>query len=160
LEIIMKKSIKFTLNDKPVKLKIEPDRSLLWVLRGDLNLTGTKYGCGEGICGACTVLVDGVAERACIMEISDVANKKLTTIEGLATGDKLHPVQQAFVDKDALQCGYCTPGMILTAVSLLADDPTASKEDIVAGLDDNLCRCGAHKRILEAVHSVARKEQD
>jgi aerobic-type carbon monoxide dehydrogenase small subunit (CoxS/CutS family) len=156
----MKKSIKFTLNDKSVKLKIEPDRSLLWVLRGDLNLTGTKYGCGEGVCGACTVLVDGAAERACMMEISDVANKKLTTIEGLATGDKLHPVQQAFVDKDALQCGYCTPGMILTAVSLLADDPTASKEDIVAGLDDNLCRCGAHKRILEAVHSVARNEQD
>jgi aerobic-type carbon monoxide dehydrogenase small subunit (CoxS/CutS family) len=156
----MKKSIKFTLNDKPVKLKIEPGRSLLWVLRGDLNLTGTKYGCGEGVCGACTVLVDGAAERACMMEISDVANKKLTTIEGLATGDTLHPVQQAFVDKDALQCGYCTPGMILTAVSLLTEDPAASKEDIVAGLDDNLCRCGAHKRILEAVHSVARKEQD
>jgi aerobic-type carbon monoxide dehydrogenase small subunit (CoxS/CutS family) len=156
----MKKSIKFTLNDKPVKLKIEPDRSLLWVLRGDLNLTGTKYGCGEGVCGACTVLLDGAAERACMMEIGDVANKKLTTIEGLATGDTLHPVQQAFVDNDALQCGYCTPGMILTAVSLLTDDPAASKEDIVAGLDENLCRCGAHKRILEAVHSVARKEQD
>jgi len=156
----MKKSIQFTLNDKPVTLDIEPDRSLLWVLRGDLNLTGTKYGCGEGVCGACTVLLDGAAERACMMEISDVANKKLTTIEGLATGDTLHPDQQAFVDKDALQCGYCTPGMILTAVSLLADDPTASKEDIIAGLNDNLCRCGAHKRILEAVHSVARKEQD
>ena len=155
----MKKSIKFILNDKPVRLNIEPDRSLLWVLRGDLDLTGTKYGCGEGVCGACTVLVNGAAERACLMEISDVANKKLTTIEGLASGDKLHPVQQAFVDNDALQCGYCTPGMILTAVSLLADDPAASKEDIIAGLDDNLCRCGAHKRILEAVHSVARKEQ-
>ena len=156
----MKKSIQFTLNDKPVTLDIEPDRSLLWVLRGDLNLTGTKYGCGEGVCGACTVLLDGAAERACMMEISDVANKKLTTIEGLATGDTLHPDQQAFFEKDALQCGYCTPGMILTAVSLLADDPTASKEDIIAGLNDNLCRCGAHKRILEAVHSVARKEQD
>ena len=155
----MKKSIKFILNDKPVRLNIEPDRSLLWVLRGDLDLTGTKYGCGEGVCGACTVLVNGAAARACLMEISDVANKKLTTIEGLASGDKLHPVQQAFVDNDALQCGYCTPGMILTAVSLLADDPAASKEDIIAGLDDNLCRCGAHKRILEAVHSVARKEQ-
>jgi len=156
----MKKPIKFTLNDKPVTLETDPGRSLLWVLRGDLNLTGTKYGCGEGVCGACTVLVDGVAERACIMEIGDLANKKLTTIEGLATGDKLHPVQQAFVDKDALQCGYCTPGMILTAVSLLNDDPAASKEDIISGLDDNLCRCGAHKRILEAVHSVARKQQD
>jgi len=155
----MKKSIKFTLNDKPVKLKTESDRSLLWVLRGDLDLTGTKYGCGEGVCGACTVLVDGSAERACLMEIGDVANKKLTTIEGLAVGDQLHPIQQAFVEHDALQCGYCTPGMIMTAVSLLTDDPASSKEDIVTGLDDNLCRCGAHKRILEAVHSVAGKEQ-
>jgi len=152
----MKKPIKFTLNEKPVTLEVEPDRSLLWVLRGDLNLTGTKYGCGEGFCGACTVLVDGSAERACLMDISDVADKKLTTIEGLATDGVLHPVQQAFVDKDALQCGYCTPGMILTAVSLLADDPTAGKADIIAGLDDNYCRCGAHKRILEAVQSVAR----
>lgn len=156
--ITMKKSIKFTLNDKPVTMDIEPDRSLLWVLRGDLDLTGTKYGCGEGVCGACTVLVDGSAERACLMEVGDVANRKLTTIEGLAKGDVLHPVQQAFVDKDALQCGYCTPGMILTSVSLLADNPTASKAEIVAGLDENLCRCGAHKRILEAVQSVAGNE--
>jgi aerobic-type carbon monoxide dehydrogenase small subunit (CoxS/CutS family) len=156
----MKKSIKFTLNDKSVKLKIEPDRSLLWVLRGDLNLTGTKYGGGEGVCGAGTVLVDGAAERACLMEISDVADKKLTTIEGLAKGDKLHPMQQAFIEKDAMQCGYCTPGMILSAVSLLAEEPDADKADIIAGLDDNLCRCGAHKRILEAVQSVIENKQD
>jgi len=155
----MKKSIKFTLNDKPLTLNIEPERSLLWVLRGDLELTGTKYGCGEGYCGACTVLVNGAAVRACLMKINDVANTKLTTIEGLASDDQLHPVQQAFVDHDALQCGYCTPGMILTAVSLLANEPAASKQDIIAGLDNNLCRCGAHKRILEAVHSVAQKEQ-
>ena len=156
---MMKKSITFTLNDKPVTLNIEPDRSLLWVLRGDMDLTGTKYGCGEGYCGACTVLINGAAVRACLMNIGDVANTKLTTIEGLAADDKLHPVQQAFVDHDALQCGYCTPGMILTTVSLLADKPAASKQDIIAGLDNNLCRCGAHKRILEAVQSVARKER-
>lgn len=152
--------IKFTLNGEPQALETDPGRSLLWVLRGDLELTGTKYGCGEGLCGACTVLVDGSADRACILSVGDVANKEVTTIEGLARGDQLHPVQQAFVDKDALQCGYCTPGMILTAVSLLKDDPSASRADIVAGLNDNLCRCGAHKRILEAVQSVAGTRQE
>lgn len=152
----MKELIQFTLNGKPVRLDIESDRPLLWVLRGDLSLTGTKYGCGEGYCGACTVLVDGAAERACMLEINDIANKMVTTIEGLAAGEVLHPVQQAFVEHDALQCGYCTPGMILTVVSLLEENPTASEADIVDGLNNNLCRCGAHKRILEAVRSVSR----
>lgn len=151
----MKKMVQFTLNDKPVKLEAEVDQSLLWFLRGDMELTGTKYGCGVGICGACTVLVDGVAQRACMLDVQSIANKKLITIEGLAVGENLHPVQQAFVDHDALQCGYCTPGMVLSAVSLLKENPTASEAEIVDGLDDNLCRCGAHKRIVEAVRSVA-----
>jgi carbon-monoxide dehydrogenase small subunit len=157
--IVMKELIQFTLNGKPVKLDAEPDRPLLWVLRGDLNLTGTKYGCGMGLCGACAVLVGGVAERSCLLDISDIANKTVTTIEGLANGDELHPVQQAFVEHDALQCGYCTPGMIITSVGLLTEKPAASEADIVAGLDGNLCRCGAHKRILKAVRSVATKTE-
>lgn len=151
----MKKLVQFTLNGKPVKLDTEADQSLLWFLRGELELTGTKYGCGAGVCGACTVLVDGTAQRACLLDVQSIANRKVTTIEGLAEGDKLHPVQQAFVENDALQCGYCTPGMILSAVSLLAENPNASEADIIDGLDDNLCRCGAHKRIVKAVRSVA-----
>ena len=151
----MKKLIQFTLNGKAVEMEAGPRRPLLWVLRGDLNLTGTKYGCGEGLCGACTVLVDGVAERACLLDISAIADKTVTTIEGLADGEKLHPVQQAFIEHDALQCGYCTPGMIITAAALLKGNPVPSEAEIIAGLDNNLCRCGAHKRILEAVRSVA-----
>lgn len=151
----MKEMIQFTLNGKPVQMETEPGQSLLWFLRGDLQLTGTKYGCGEGLCGACSILVDGVAERSCLMDLNSVANKTITTIEGLAKGEELHPVQQAFIEQDALQCGYCTPGMIITAVSLLSENPAASDVEIIAGLDENLCRCGAHKRILKAVRSVA-----
>jgi len=153
----MAKLVQFTLNGKPVQMESDADQSLLWFLREDLQLTGTKYGCGAGLCGACTVLVDGSAQRACLLDVQSVANKQVTTIEGLAEGDKLHPVQQAFVEHDALQCGYCTPGMILSAVSLLSDNPQASEAEIIGGLDDNLCRCGAHKRIVEAVRSVALK---
>lgn len=151
----MKKLVQFTLNGKQLQVDSETDQNLLWFLRGDMQLTGTKYGCGVGVCGACTVLVDGSAERACLLDVASIANKKITTIEGLAAGEKLHPIQQAFVEHDALQCGYCTPGMILSAVSLLDENPTASEADIVAGLDENLCRCGAHKRIVQAVRSVA-----
>jgi aerobic-type carbon monoxide dehydrogenase small subunit (CoxS/CutS family) len=151
----MQKMVRFTLNGKPVEIDAGSGRPLLWVLRGDLDLTGTKYGCGEGLCGACSVLVDGVAERACLMDVSDVAGKTVTTIEGLADGEVLHPVQQAFIEHDALQCGYCTPGMIITAAALLKKNPAVSEAEIIAGLDGNLCRCGAHKRILEAVRSVA-----
>jgi len=151
----MNDAIRFTLNGKAVEMDAGERRSLLWALRNDLDLTGTKFGCGEGLCGACTVLIDGVAERACLLDVGDVANRNVTTIEGLADGGKLHPLQQAFVEHDALQCGYCTPGMIMTAAGLLAAKPAASEADIVAGLDNNYCRCGAHKRILQAVRSVA-----
>jgi aerobic-type carbon monoxide dehydrogenase small subunit (CoxS/CutS family) len=154
---IMKQEIQFTLNGEPLKLESEPGRPLLWVLRGDLALTGTKYGCGEGFCGACTVLVDGQAGRACVLSLEDVAGKAVTTIEGLANGDTLHPIQNAFIEHDALQCGYCTSGMIMTSVALVAGNPQASEAEIIAGLDANLCRCGAHKRILEAVLSVTRE---
>lgn len=151
----MKEVIRFTLNGKPVEMESGESRSLLWTLRNDLDLTGTKFGCGEGLCGACTVLIDGVAQRSCLLGVSDVANRKVTTIEGLADGDRLHPLQKAFVEHDALQCGYCTPGMIMTAAGLLAGEPAASEAEIIAGLDNNLCRCGAHKRILQAVRAVA-----
>jgi len=155
----MPESIQFSLNGQAIHLETEADRSLLWVLRGDLELTGTKYGCGQGLCGACTVLVDGTAQRSCLLTVGHVAGKQVTTIEGLATGDELHPVQQAFVEHDAMQCGYCTPGMVLTSVALLARHPKATEADIVAGLDANLCRCGAHQRIVQAVRSVAERNQ-
>jgi aerobic-type carbon monoxide dehydrogenase small subunit (CoxS/CutS family) len=135
----MNQLIKFTLNGKATQLETEPERPLLC---GDLALTGTKYGCGEGLCGACTVLVNGQAAKACLYSIKDIAGKDLTTIEGLAAGKELHPVQRAFVEHDALQCGYCTPGMIMAVVDLLTRNPAASDADIVAGLDNNLCRCG------------------
>jgi carbon-monoxide dehydrogenase small subunit len=154
---IMKQEIQFTLNGESLNLESEPGRPLLWFLRGDRALTGTKYGCGEGFCGACTVLVNGQAERACILSLEDVSGKAVTTIEGLATGDTLHPVQQAFIEHDALQCGYCTSGMVMTSVALVAGNPQASEAEIIAGLDANLCRCGAHKRILAAVLSVTRQ---
>ena len=151
----MKSPIRFDLNGKPTTLDVDGTRMLLWVLRGELGLTGAKYGCGEGVCGACTVLVDGAAVHACATPVSAVAGKRVVTIEGLAAGGRLHPLQEAFVAEGALQCGYCTPGMILTAHALLEQNPHATREQIVAGLDDNLCRCGAHQRILAAVGTVA-----
>ena len=153
----MEEIVRFTLNAKPVTVTVDSDRSLLWVLRTDLGLTGTKYGCGVGICGACTVLVDGKAARSCALPVSQVRSKRVTTIEGPARGGKLHPLQKAFMEKDALQCGYCTPGMILAAYSLLSDNPRPSYSDIVKGMDDNLCRCGAHKRIIEAIQAAAKE---
>ena len=151
----MKEKIQFEINGKSTVLEAEPDQTLLWVIRSNLNLTGTKYGCGEGYCGACTVLINDEAVRACSTKMGEVAGKKVVTIEGLSKGDELHPVQKAFVEHDALQCGYCTPGMIMNAVGLLNQNPNPSREDIVWGMEDNLCRCGAHNRILDAVQTAA-----
>ena len=151
----MANSIRFELNGKPATVAADGSRMLLWVLRGELGLTGTKYGCGEGVCGACTVLVDGEAVHACATPVSAVAGKRVVTIEGLAAGAELHPLQEAFVEAGALQCGYCTPGMILAAHALLEKQPRATRQEIVEGLDGHLCRCGAHQRILAAVEKVA-----
>lgn len=153
----MKQTIGFKLNGKAVSLQVDPSRTLLWVLRDDLGLTGTKYGCGEGFCGACTVLLGRKAVRSCSLEVKDVAGKEVTTIEGLTNNGKLHPLQKAFVDQDALQCGYCTPGMIMNAYSLLLNTPQPSRRQIIDQMDGNLCRCGAHKRIVEAIQAAAKE---
>ena len=154
----MPRAVSLTLNGKPVRLEGSERRSLLWALRTELGLTGTKYGCGVGLCGSCTVVVDGKAVRSCRTSLADVEGRKVTTIEGLAEGSKLHPLQQAFVDHGGLQCGYCTPGMIMNAYGLLLADPHASREKVIDAMEGNLCRCSAYKRILEAIESVARKE--
>lgn len=153
----MEEVVRFTLNGKPTTLTVDSDRALLWVLRTDLGLTGAKYGCGEGHCGACTVLVDDEAVRACVVPVQQVQGKEVTTIEGLARNGKLHPLQKAFMEQDGLQCGFCTPGMILTAYSLLRDNPRPSYSEILDGMEHNLCRCGAHKRIVEAIQAAAKQ---
>lgn len=153
----MKENIAFKLNGKNVSVELEKSQTLLWVLRTRFNLTGTKYGCGEGLCGACTVLIDGAAVRSCVTKMGEVVGKEIVTIEGLAEGEKLHPVQQAFVNHDALQCGYCTSGMIMNAVGMLHDNPNPSRNDIIWGMEDNICRCGAHNRILDAIEEAAEQ---
>ena len=150
--------IRFTLNDKPVQITVNTNRVLLWVLRTELGLTGAKYGCGEGFCGACTVLVENEPVRSCQYPMKDVEGKKVLTIEGLAKNGDLHPIQKAFVNHDALQCGFCTPGMILTVYSLFLKNPKPSRGDIIQALDENLCRCGAHPRILKAVDVAAASQ--
>ena len=151
----MNQTIKFKLNNKPISIAVDGERMLLWVLRTDLGFTGTKYGCGEGLCGACTVLVDKKAVRSCQVAIKDVAGKEVTTIEGLAKKGFVHPIQQAFVKHDALQCGFCTSGMILTASDLLLKNPQPDVEEIKEAMEDNLCRCGAHDRIVQAIQTAA-----
>ncbi len=151
----MKETIDFTLNGRPRRLQIDGDRTLLWVLRSEFDLTGTKYGCGEGLCGACTVLIDQEAVRSCQLTMKEVTGKEVLTIEGMAQKDKLHPLQEQFIQHDAMQCGFCTPGMIMTAYALLLKNPHLSREEIIRGMDDNLCRCGAHKRIVAAIESTS-----
>ncbi len=149
------REIAFTLNGKPTRLMVDQTRALLWVLRDDLRLTGTKFGCGLTVCGSCTVLVNGEAARACGTSMREVEGKQVLTIEGLAEGDRLHPVQAAFVEHAAFQCGYCTPGMILGAYALLKKNPAPTREQILRGMDDHLCRCGAHTRVVDAIQAAA-----
>jgi aerobic-type carbon monoxide dehydrogenase small subunit (CoxS/CutS family) len=140
-------------------LDADAERTLLSVLRDDLGLTGSKYGCGEGRCGACTVLLDGQPTRACVTRVGAAAGKPIRTIEGLAEGDKLHPLQEAFLQAGALQCGYCTPGMIMSAVGLLASDPQPGREDIVRFMNGNICRCGTYARIVTAIEQAAKAQK-
>lgn len=151
----MARSTKLVVNGGEHTLNVDGARSLLTVLRDDLDLTGAKYGCGEGQCGACTVLVEGKAVRACVTAVRAAAGKPVTTIEGLATGDTLHPLQQAFLDAGAMQCGYCVPGMILAALALLRRNPAPTEDDIVRGLQGNICRCGTYPRVIAAVKQAA-----
>ncbi len=152
----MKETIRFTLNNKPVSLTTDKDRMLLWVLRSQLGLTGAKYGCGEGFCGCCTVLVNNSAVRSCQLPVMSVSGKKVLTIEGLSENGKLHPLQSAFIEHNAVQCGYCTPGMILNAYSLLVKNPRPAYDEIVEAMEGNLCRCAAYNRIIQAIQGASR----
>ena len=151
----MKETITFTLNRKPTSINVEGDRTLLWVLRTDLGLTGTKFGCGIGLCGACTVVIDNKAVRSCRLPVKDVSGKEVLTIEGLAQGDTLHPLQKAFLEKGAVQCGFCTSGMLMNAYALLLENPSLTHDEIIKGMDNNICRCSAHTRIVQAIESVS-----
>jgi carbon-monoxide dehydrogenase small subunit len=149
------KEIKLTVNKQPYRLSVLPWRTLLEVIREDLGLTGTKEGCGLGECGACTVLMDGQAVNSCLVLATEADGREITTIEGLAQGDKLHPIQQAFVEHGGLQCGFCTPGMILSAKALLDQNPTPSEEEIKQGISGNLCRCTGYTKIIESIRAAA-----
>lgn len=153
----MIKTIQFNLNDNPLSIEVDPERTLLWVLRTDLGLSGAKFGCGEGLCGACTVLVDDEAMPSCQISIGYVAGGKVKTIEGLERNGQLHPIQRAFIKHDALQCGFCTSGMILKAYSLLVANPMPTRDQIISEMDDNLCRCGAHVRIIQAIQTASEE---
>jgi len=151
----MDETIQFRLNGRATEINVDPERMLLWVLRSDLGLTGTKYGCGEAHCGACTVLLNGQVTRSCLTPMSTVNGVEVTTIEGLARGGNLHPVQGAFVAHDAIQCGYCTPGMVMGAYGLLQRNPNPTKDEIIQGMEGHLCRCGTYGRIIQAVQEAA-----
>jgi aerobic-type carbon monoxide dehydrogenase small subunit (CoxS/CutS family) len=152
----MEVPIKFKVNGVEKSLKTEEKRKLLEVLREDLNLTGAKYGCGEGQCRACLVLVNGKPSMSCLLSVSSVNGKSIVTVEGLAGEGELHPVQQAFLDEEAMQCGYCTSGMILSAVALLKDNPDPTDEEIVKGMNGNICRCNGYPKILNAVRRAGK----
>jgi len=147
--------IRFTVNGRKVDREVTADSRLLDLLRDDLHLTGTKEGCGEGECGACTVLIDGKAVNSCLVLAPQADGKDILTVEGLAKGDKLHPIQRAFVEKGAVQCGFCTPGFIMSTYALLKESPNPSNEEILTALEGNLCRCTGYTKIIEAVHYAA-----
>ncbi len=153
----MAQTIQFTFNGKPVSVEVNGDETLLSVIRSNLNYTGTKMGCNMGHCGACTVLMDREPVRSCMLMIEDAEGKEILSIEGLARDGVLHPVQKAFVEHDALQCGFCTPGMIMNAVGLLNKNPNPTREEIIEGMEDNLCRCGSHTRIIKAIQTAAKE---
>jgi aerobic-type carbon monoxide dehydrogenase small subunit (CoxS/CutS family) len=148
-------AIHLAINGKSYDVQADAQTSLLTVLREHLDLTGSKYGCGEGLCGACTVLIDGKAQRSCVTKVGAVSQRQITTIEGLANGDQLHPVQEAFLDAGAMQCGYCTAGMIMSAVALLKRNPAPKESEIVDFMDGNVCRCGTYPRIVAAIQKAA-----
>jgi aerobic-type carbon monoxide dehydrogenase small subunit (CoxS/CutS family) len=154
----MERTISFTLNGMPASVKTDDERMLLWVLRSDLGLTGTKFGCGEALCGACTVIVNQQAVRSCSTPVKDIAGKQVMTIEGLGPGGH-HAIQQAFLKHHAFQCGFCAPGMIMNAYALLLKTPHPTHDQIIAHMDDNLCRCGAHVRIVDAIQEAAGAAQ-
>ena len=151
-------AIRLAINNKSYSLDADPETSLLTVLREHLDLTGSKYGCGEGQCGACTVLVNGKAQRSCITRVASVSGQQITTIEGLAKGERLHPVQQAFLDEGAMQCAYCTSGMIISAVALLKANTAPSEKQIIDFMDGNVCRCGTYSRIVRAIQRAAKAQ--
>jgi len=151
--------IELDVNGRRRRVDVQGDRNLLGVLREELALTGSKYGCGEGQCGACTVLIDGRAERSCQTKVADAAGKRVTTIEGLERGGRLHPMQQAFIDEHALQCGYCTAGMIMAGVALLERTASPTDDEIVRGMNGNVCRCGTYPEIVAAIKRAAKAEQ-
>lgn len=155
----MPELLSFRLNGQPVQLDVAPDRTLLWVLRTELGLTGTKFGCGANQCGSCTVLVNGEAVRSCSETIGSVRDRDVVTIEGLERDGALHPLQEAFMAHDALQCGFCTPGMILTAHAFLRKHTNPTREQVIEGMNQNLCRCGAHVRIVDAILTAAAAMQ-
>jgi aerobic-type carbon monoxide dehydrogenase small subunit (CoxS/CutS family) len=151
------KTIQFTLNGETVSLSVDPEESLLGALRERLGLTGPKFGCGSGFCGSCTVIMDGEAVRSCVTPAEDAEGSDILTIEGLARNGSLHPLQEEFMKLDALQCGYCTPGMIMNAYGLLLSNPEPSREEVVIAMDENLCRCGTHTRIIEAIQNAGKR---
>ncbi len=149
--------IKLNINHQKYQLKIRENSTLLDVLREKLNLTGTKYGCGTGACGACKVLINGEAKNSCVILAKKMENKKIVTIEGLADNNKLHPVQEAFVESGAIQCGFCTPGMVITTIAFLNKNPSPTREEITDALEGNLCRCTGYIKIIDAVQIAAKK---